>query len=91
MGIGGVEYHGHTWDLGHRKAKEILFIAGSIDAATAPRLGMVNKTMDIMGFENAIEQVFDIHELGHGNAQSFTGQDIIADLDGMKKKLKSVD
>jgi enoyl-CoA hydratase len=48
----------------------------------------VNRTMDIMGFENAIEQVFDIHELGHGNAQSFTGQPIIADLDGMKKKVK---
>ncbi len=25
MGIGGVEYHGHTWELGPRKAKEILF------------------------------------------------------------------
>ncbi|MDY6998582.1 MAG: enoyl-CoA hydratase-related protein, partial [Actinomycetota bacterium] len=24
MGIGGVEYHGHTWELGPRKAKEIL-------------------------------------------------------------------
>jgi enoyl-CoA hydratase len=127
MGIGGVEYHGHTWELGHRKAKEILFMSScSLDAATALRLGMVNKvvgvddlldealamakaiaqkpafglamakravnrTMDIMGFDNAIAQVFDIHELGHGNAQSLTGQVIIADLDGMKKKLKSVD
>src|SRR5690606_35707560 len=25
MGIGGVEYHGHTWELGARKAKEMLF------------------------------------------------------------------
>jgi enoyl-CoA hydratase len=25
LGIGGVEYHGHTWELGARKAKEILF------------------------------------------------------------------
>ncbi len=24
LGIGGVEYHGHTWELGPRKAKEIL-------------------------------------------------------------------
>jgi enoyl-CoA hydratase/carnithine racemase len=24
MGIGGVEYHGHTWEFGPRKAKEIL-------------------------------------------------------------------
>ena len=27
MGIGGVEYHGHTWELGPRKAKEMLFTA----------------------------------------------------------------
>jgi enoyl-CoA hydratase len=43
MGIGGVEYHGHTWEFGARKAKELLFTASKIDAATAERLGMVNK------------------------------------------------
>ena len=32
MGIGGVEYHGHTWELGARKAKELLFTAKPIDA-----------------------------------------------------------
>lgn len=42
MGIGGVEYHGHTWELGPRKAKEILFTAKLIDAVEAERRGMVN-------------------------------------------------
>lgn len=123
MGIGGVEYHGHTWEFGARKAKEILFTSDSIDAATAEQLGMVNKvvslddlmpqtlemarviaqkpafglamakravnrTLDIMGQDNAIQAVFDIHELGHGNAQSYTGQPIIADLKAMKKAIK---
>ncbi|MEU8896032.1 enoyl-CoA hydratase [Nocardia sp. NPDC048505] len=45
MGIGGVEYHGHTWELGPRKAKELLFTAQSVGAAEAERLGMVNKVV----------------------------------------------
>lgn len=45
MGIGGVEYHGHTWEFGPRKAKELLFTAGSIGAAEAERLGMVNRVV----------------------------------------------
>ena len=120
MGIGGVEYHGHTWELGHRKAKEILFTSSSVDAVTAERLGMVNKvvpldeldkevmamaeniaqkpafglamakravnrTLDIMGQQNAIEQVFDLHELAHGNCQAATGRPVVVMLDGMKK------
>ncbi|MBC7304857.1 MAG: enoyl-CoA hydratase [Nocardia sp.] len=42
MGIGGVEYHGHTWELGARKAKEILFTGRALTAAEAERTGMVN-------------------------------------------------
>lgn len=45
MGIGGVEYHGHTWELGARKAKELLFTAGFINAEEAHRLGMVNRVV----------------------------------------------
>lgn len=45
MGIGGVEYHGHTWELGPRKAKELLFTAQRIDANEAWRLGMVNRVV----------------------------------------------
>jgi enoyl-CoA hydratase len=46
LGVGaGVEYHGHTWELGPRKAKELLFTAGFIDAKEAHRLGMVNRVV----------------------------------------------
>jgi enoyl-CoA hydratase len=45
MGIGGVEYHGHTWEFGARKAKEILFTAESITAQEALQCGMVNRVV----------------------------------------------
>jgi enoyl-CoA hydratase/carnithine racemase len=45
MGIGGVEYHGHTWELGPRKAKEILFTGRPLTAQEAERVGMVNKVV----------------------------------------------
>jgi enoyl-CoA hydratase/carnithine racemase len=45
MGIGGVEYHGHTWELGARKAKEILFTGRAVTAEEAERVGMVNRVL----------------------------------------------
>ncbi|MFD1814572.1 enoyl-CoA hydratase [Rhodococcus gannanensis] len=45
MGIGGVEYHGHTWELGARKAKEILFTGRPVTADEAEKVGMVNKVV----------------------------------------------
>ncbi|WP_181696091.1 enoyl-CoA hydratase [Nocardia sp. GTS18] len=45
MGIGGVEYHGHTWELGARKAKEILFTGRAVTAREAEQVGMVNKVV----------------------------------------------
>lgn len=45
MGMGGVEYHGHTWEFGARKAKELLFTAQRMDAQEAWRLGMVNRVV----------------------------------------------
>ena len=47
MGIGGVEYHGHTWEVGPRKAKEMLFTARKFDAEEAERLGMVNRVVPL--------------------------------------------
>ena len=47
MAIGGVEYHGHTWELGPRKAKELLFTAGWMDVNEAHRLGMVNRVVPL--------------------------------------------
>jgi enoyl-CoA hydratase len=46
LGVGaGVEYHGHTWEFGPRKAKELLFTGGFIGAEEAHRLGMVNRVV----------------------------------------------
>ena len=42
MGVGGVEYFGHPWELGPRKAKELLFTADWLTAQEARSLGMVN-------------------------------------------------
>jgi len=42
MGVGGVEYFAHPWELGRRKAKELLFTADWLSAEEARALGMVN-------------------------------------------------
>jgi enoyl-CoA hydratase len=42
MGVGGVEYFGHPWEMGPRKAKELLFTADWLSAEEARALGMVN-------------------------------------------------
>ncbi|MFV0309925.1 MAG: enoyl-CoA hydratase [Desertimonas sp.] len=42
MGVCGAEFFQHPWELGIRKAKEMLFTADAIDAAEARQLGMVN-------------------------------------------------
>jgi enoyl-CoA hydratase len=53
MGVGGVEFFAHPWEIGVRKAKEMLFTADALDAAEAHRLGMVNHVVpvaDLGGF-----------------------------------------
>ncbi len=42
MGVGGVEYFGHPWEVGPRKAKEMLFTSDWLSAREAHQLGMVN-------------------------------------------------
>lgn len=42
MGLAGCEFFNHPWELGVRKAKEMLFTAGWWTAQEAHRLGMVN-------------------------------------------------
>lgn len=42
MGMTGVEYFAHPWELGPRKAKELLFTSDWLSAQEANRLGMVN-------------------------------------------------
>jgi enoyl-CoA hydratase len=43
LGMCGLEYFAHPWELGARKAKELLLTGDSIDVHEAHRLGMVSK------------------------------------------------
>jgi enoyl-CoA hydratase len=45
FGANGVEYFGHPWELGVRKAKEMLFTGRAITARVARQLGMVNRVV----------------------------------------------
>ena len=42
FGVNGVEYFAHPWEVGVRKAKEMLFTGEAITADEAKTLGMVN-------------------------------------------------
>src|ERR1051325_7593070 len=42
MGVGGAEFFAHPWEVGVRKAKEMLFTADWLSAQEAKALGMVN-------------------------------------------------
>jgi enoyl-CoA hydratase len=43
LGMCGLEYFAHPWELGARKTKELMLTGDSIDAEEAYRLGMVSK------------------------------------------------
>ena len=43
LGMCGLEYFGHPWEFGPRKAKELLLTGDSIDVDEAHRVGMVAK------------------------------------------------
>lgn len=114
LGMCGVEYFGHPWEFGPRKAKELLLTGDSIDATEAHRLGMVskvfppatlteqtldfarriaaldtmaallvkesvNQTVDNMGFHNALNACFTLHQLNHSHwAEVTNGASILA-------------
>jgi enoyl-CoA hydratase len=46
FGMSGVEWLAHPWELGHRKAKEVLFTSDAWTAEEAWRLGMVNHVVE---------------------------------------------
>jgi enoyl-CoA hydratase len=45
MGVNGVEYFGHPWEFGARKAKELLFTGDFVSAADARDMGMINQVV----------------------------------------------
>jgi enoyl-CoA hydratase len=102
LGMCGMEYFGHPWEFGPRKAKELLLLGDSIDVEEAYRLGMVskifkadelndrtvefasriaqrptmtalmikesvNQAVDNMGFYNALQAAFTLHQLNHSH------------------------
>lgn len=100
LGMCGVEYFAHPWELGPRKTKELMLTGDAINADEAYRLGFVskvfseaelsdrtlefcrriaklptvtsllikesvNQSVDSMGFHNALQSAFTIHQLNH--------------------------
>lgn len=45
FGVNGVEYFAHPWEVGARKAKEMLFTGEPLSAAEAQARGMVNRVV----------------------------------------------
>jgi enoyl-CoA hydratase len=43
FGVGGVEFFAHPWEMGARKAKELLFTSDWISADEAKQIGMINQ------------------------------------------------
>lgn len=108
LGMCGVEYFGHPWEFGPRKAKELLLTGDSLSADDAHALGMVskvfptdelsartlefaariakvptiaallikesvNQSVDAMGFSNALDSCFTLHQLNHSHWAEVTG------------------
>ena len=47
FGVNGVEYFGHPWEFGPRRAKEMLFTGDWVTAEEAKQLGMVNHVVPL--------------------------------------------
>jgi enoyl-CoA hydratase len=102
LGMCGVEYFAHPWEIGPRRTKEMMLTGDSLDVEDAYRLGMVskifprdelddrtlayarrlaktnsaaalminesvNQTVDNMGFYNALNACFTIHQMNHSH------------------------
>lgn len=92
MGIGGVEFHGHTWELGARKAKELLFTGQRIDAQTAEKLGMVNRVVPRAELESRTlelaNEIAQMHPFALSQAKRAVNQTL--DIMGFYSSLQSV-
>ena len=52
MGLAGIQYMAHTWEVGPRKAKEMLLRSTALSAQEAKDLGMVNKVVPLADLRN---------------------------------------
>ena len=57
MGINGVEWFMHPYEVGFRKAKEWMFLADWLSAEEAHRLGMVNRVVPRADLETATLEI----------------------------------
>src|SRR5262249_35994666 len=92
MGIGGVEYHGHTWEVGPRKAKEWLFTATSFTAEEAEKLGMVNRVVPLDDLRPHVMelagQIAQMHPFALAQAKRAVNQTM--DIQGFYSALQAV-
>jgi enoyl-CoA hydratase len=92
MGIAGVEYHGHTWEWGPRKAKEMLFTARKMSATEAYEVGMVNRVVARDELLDAtLELAREIAQMNpYGLAQAKRAVNLTMDVMGQHAALQSV-
>ena len=92
MGIGGVEYHGHTWEVGPRKAKEMLFTARNFSATEAEQLGMVNRVVPLDDLVDETlklaHEIAEMHPFALAQAKRAVNQTM--DVQGFYTALQSV-
>ena len=92
MGIGGVEYHGHTWELGPRKAKELLFTGRAMTADEAEKVGMVNRVVPLEELDGATmelaKQIAQMHPFALRQAKRAVNQTL--DVQGFYAAIQSV-
>jgi enoyl-CoA hydratase/carnithine racemase len=87
-----VEYHGHTWELGPRKAKEILFTGRPVTAEEAEKVGMVNRVVPLDDLDSAsmelAEQIARMHPFALRQAKRAVNQTL--DVQGFYAAIQSV-
>ena len=59
FGVNGVEYFAHPWEVGVRKAKEMLFTGEAISAEEARSLGMVNRVVQLDALQTETFELAD--------------------------------
>jgi enoyl-CoA hydratase len=92
MGIPGVEYFAHPWQMGPRFAKEFLFLGERVGAAEAQRLGMVNRVVPRTDLESTVldmaKRISAMPTLGLALAKRAVNQ--CEDLMGLRDGMDSV-